>query len=32
VKHDERERMLGIADIDVYVPDLNFVFVARRST
>lgn len=26
VKRDEWERVLGIVDVDLYVPDLNFVF------
>jgi archaemetzincin len=26
VKHDEWERVLGVVDVDLYVPDLNFVF------
>ena len=26
VKHEEWERVLGIVDVDLYVPDLNFVF------
>lgn len=26
VKHEDWERVLGVADVDLYVPDLNFVF------
>ena len=26
VKHEDWERVLGIVDVDLYVPDLNFVF------